>query len=90
MMTRAPGALRSWLLATVLGLIAVGSGAAPSLGVEAGASPGPDVPTVVADGPFGRVAGVAAATMPDTADLPVLDAWARGTTMMLRPTDGIL
>jgi hypothetical protein len=89
-MTRTPGVRRSAWLASVLGLLAVGSSAAPSFGVEAGESPRPGVPTVVADGPFGRVAGVAAATMPDPADLPVLDAWAPATTMVLRPTHGIL
>lgn len=62
-------------------------------GIAARPSPGAETPTLVADGPFGRVAGVASATdtpAPDPDHVPVLDAWARGTTMVIRPTEGTL
>ena len=66
--------------------------ATPMGAADAGASPGPASPTVVADGAFGRVAGVTAASDaspgPDT--LPVLDAWAVGTRIRFEPTDGTL
>jgi hypothetical protein len=55
-------------------------------------SPGPASPTVVADGPFGRVAGVPATAdgLPDPGELQVLDAWAAGTRIRFEPTDGTL
>lgn len=62
-------------------------------GSAAEPSPGARHVTLVADGPFGRVEGRATTIdgpPPDTDGLPVLDAWARGTTMMVRPTDGSL
>lgn len=66
--------------------------ATPMGAADAGASPGPASPTVVADGAFGRVAGVTAASdaSPGPDALPVLDAWAVGTRIRFEPTDGTL
>jgi hypothetical protein len=62
-------------------------------GMAADPSPPPDVPTLFADGPFGRVAGHATGPgdpRPDPVELPVLDGWARGATLAFRPDDGTL
>jgi hypothetical protein len=73
----------------VLGLTLL-VGSTPSMAAEPTASGGPGTPTLIAEGPFGRVAGVADGAMPDHDVLPVLDAWARGATFALRPSEGIL
>jgi hypothetical protein len=65
--------------------------AAPALASDP--SPGPEMPTLSAEGPFGTVAGYATASgarRPDLAQVPVLDAWARGATVAFRPSDGTL
>jgi hypothetical protein len=53
----------------------------------------PSTPTLVADGPFGRVAGHptgVAGPAPDPSELVVLDAWARGASVVIRATVGTL
>ncbi len=64
----------------------------PAIAADPEASPGRAAPTVTADGPFGRVEGLAVppGETPDTAVLPVLDAWAVGTNVRFRPTVGTL
>lgn len=62
-------------------------------GLAADPSPGPEVPTLIAEGPFGRVEGHATAVgapPPDLSGIEVLDAWARGATVAFRPSDGTL
>lgn len=65
--------------------------AVPALGAEPSAGPG--TATLLADGAFGRVAGVVGdpgGSSPDPGTLPVLDAWARGTGITFRPSSGTL
>jgi hypothetical protein len=75
-------------------LTLVGAASGPTLvaASDAGVSPQPTSLTVVADGPFGRVAGMpgAADRLPDPDALSVLDAWAIGTRIRFEPTDGAL
>ena len=78
-------------IALVLGSM---TATAPSgLAADPGASAETEVVTLIAQGPFGRVAGLAGGTAdspPDPARLPVLDAWARGTRVVVKPTEGTL
>lgn len=84
--------LVSWSASGLASVLVIASAMA-----VAGASPSPG-PTaepagLAATGPFGTVPGVATAaagSVPDPAGLPVLDGWARGATMMVRPTSGTL
>lgn len=83
----------SLALGLVLALGTAMSAATPGLAADPAPGMGAGDPTLVASGPFGRVAGVPAGTgdgPPDPGQLPVLDAWARGTTMVVRATDGTL
>lgn len=78
-------------IALVLGTLA--ASAPPGLAADPDASPGTDSVALVAQGPFGRAEGVAGGTggsPPDPARMPVLDAWARGTRVVLRPAEGTL
>jgi hypothetical protein len=67
----------------------------PGHAVAAASDPGavPDAPTLVAEGAFGRVEGLErdpGGPVPSSSDMPVLDAWARGTEVVIRPTVGTL
>lgn len=80
-------------LGIALALGSVPASLTPGLAAEPGASPGAEVATLIAQGPFGRAAGLAGDTAdapPDPARLPVLDAWARGTSVVVRPSVGTL
>jgi hypothetical protein len=80
------------LLVVLLALTTI-CGTGEALASTPDQSPGASTVTLVADGPFGRVEGAATspgAAAPDPATLPVLDAWARGTSVTLRPTSGSL
>lgn len=99
MTTSRPGRHRAahhpWLshLGAILagGLALVVSASLPAIAAEP--SPQPESTALYAQGPFGRVEGHAAdagGPRPDLADLPVLDAWARGATVSFRPSEGTL
>ena len=65
----------------------------PSTAADVDPTTEPAGPTLVADGSFGRVPGLVTTVngaVPDPAELPVLDAWARPATLTVRPTDGTL
>lgn len=81
------------VLGVVWSLMLAALWATPSTAADPSPGTGPGTVTLVADGPFGRVEGFASGTdgpTPDPGDLPVLDAWARGATMIVRPTNGTL
>lgn len=84
---------RPMLVGAVWALSLAAPWATPATATDPGPIPGSEAPALVADGPFGRVEGlpgVPSGAVPDPDDLPVLDAWARGTTMIVRPTEGTL
>jgi hypothetical protein len=60
----------------------------PGISTAPGANLGPDAPNVTARGPFGSVAGISAAGMPDPNTLPILDAWGRGTGVGFESSKG--
>jgi hypothetical protein len=78
-------------VALVLGSLA--ATVPPGLAADPGPTAGADGIGLVAQGAFGRAMGLAAGTAdtpPDPGRLPVLDAWARGTSVVVRPTEGTL
>lgn len=80
------------LLASLALAVALATGA-PALAAEPISSPVAEPAGLEATGPFGTVAGLAgdaAGAIPDPRSMPVLDGWARGATMVVRPTDGSL
>ncbi len=87
-----PPGRRALRLALMSG-VAIATSAIPAMAAGPTPSAGPGAPTLIADGPFGRVVGLRTrmdAPTPRLDELPVLDAWARGTTVAIRPTDGTL